>query len=88
MWIDHHKPILAHPMFRIGALGVIIGIVAGLLSGVQPIYLSVLFVLIVGLLYFFTNFEKAVLGLLILRSSLDIFLLNSFLLHWLLALMV
>jgi hypothetical protein len=53
--------------------GVGIGIVSGFLAGANP-KLLVLAVVAVGMVYyFFAKFEQAVLGLLILRSSLDVF---------------
>jgi O-antigen ligase len=69
----HSRNFFSHPVFWVGAIGIAVGIVAGLLSGTKPVYLSLIFVLLAVLIYFFTNFEQAVLGLLILRSSLDIF---------------
>ncbi|MBD2089096.1 O-antigen ligase family protein [Microcoleus sp. FACHB-1515] len=57
----------------ITAAGVSIGLAAGFIVGVQPILLVVFFVAFTTLFFFFKDFEKTVLGLLILRSSLDIF---------------
>jgi O-antigen ligase len=56
-----------------GVASVGVGIVAGLLTGTQPLYLVLAVVAVAVVVYFFSNFEQAVLGLLILRSSLDIF---------------
>jgi len=57
----------------VGVAGVGVGIVAGLLAGIQPLLLGLAFVAVGAIVYFFSSFEEAVLGLLILRSSLDIF---------------
>ncbi len=57
----------------IGLVGVGVGIVAGFLAGAKPLYLSLTLVAIPVVILFFTRFEQAVLGLLILRSSLDVF---------------
>lgn len=55
------------------AAGISIGLAAGFLVGVEPTLLILFFVAFTTLFYFFKNFEQTVLGLLILRSSLDIF---------------
>jgi O-antigen ligase len=73
MSAEHSRNSFSQPVLWVGTIGIVVGIVAGLLSGTKPIYLSLIFVLLAVLVYFFTNFEQAVLGLLILRSSLDIF---------------
>ncbi len=57
----------------IGFVGVGVGIVAGYLAGAKPLYLCLALVAIPVVILFFTRFEQAVLGLLILRSSLDVF---------------
>ncbi|MBE9188822.1 O-antigen ligase family protein [Gloeocapsopsis crepidinum LEGE 06123] len=59
--------------FWVSIGGVVVGIVAGFLAGAQPLYLGSAIGAIVAIIYFFADFERAVLGLLILRSSLDIF---------------
>ena len=56
-----------------GIIGVIVGLLSGILAGFQPLLLGVLVVVTATLFSFFTRFEQTVLGLLILRSSLDIF---------------
>ncbi|MGA7938010.1 MAG: O-antigen ligase family protein [Kovacikia sp.] len=73
MGTEPSRSYFSRPVFWIVAAGMFTGIVAGVFSGSKPVYLSLLFVLLAMLLYFFTNFEQAVLGLLIARSSLDIF---------------
>lgn len=50
-----------------------IGLIAGLLVGVEPKLLAAAFIAGAGVLCFFTYFETTVIGLLILRTSLDIF---------------
>ncbi len=59
--------------FRVTIGGVVVGIVAGFLAGAQPLYLGLALSAVIAVVYFFADFERAVLGLLILRSSLDIF---------------
>lgn len=57
----------------VGVGGVLVGSVVGLLVGIQPFLLILALVAVVAVVYFFAQFEQAVLGLLILRSSLDCF---------------
>jgi len=73
MLTERQKKSFPHPALVLGAVGVVFGIAAGLLAGAGPLYLSLIFVAAAVLIYFFTNFEYAVLGFLVLRSSLDIF---------------
>lgn len=54
-------------------VGVGIAIVSGFLAGANPKLLVLAVVAVVTVYYFFAKFEQAVLGLLILRSSLDVF---------------
>ncbi|MGF1540917.1 MAG: O-antigen ligase family protein [Pleurocapsa sp.] len=56
-----------------GIIGVIVGLISGVLAGFQPLILCLLVVTTAILFSFFTHFEQTVLGLLVLRSSLDIF---------------
>ena len=58
-------------LFIIGCI--FLGSIFGLIVGIQPILVIVAFVGIGSLALFFTNFEKTVVGLLIIRSSLDLF---------------
>ena len=57
----------------VGIIGAGVGLVAGILAGLQPILLCLAVTAIVLIICFFTYFEQMVLGLLVLRSSLDIF---------------
>lgn len=57
----------------VGILGVVIGIGVGFMSGSQPALVGLGIVAATVLVYFLTSFEQAVLALLILRSSLDVF---------------
>lgn len=57
----------------VGVAGVGVGIVTGFVIGIQPFLLVLAVVAVAAVVFFFTNFEVAVLGLLILRSSLDVF---------------
>ncbi|MEM9163736.1 MAG: polymerase, partial [Cyanobacteria bacterium P01_F01_bin.4] len=58
-----------------GILGLVIlgGLMAGFMTGTNPTLLVVAFVAIAILVSFFSSFETVILGLLIIRSSLDIF---------------
>lgn len=58
-------------LISLAAAGV--GVVAGFAAGAQPFYLALGLGAIAVTIYFFANFEQAVLGLLILRSALDPF---------------
>jgi len=57
----------------VGVLGAGIGLVLGVISGIQPILLGLVIFTLASVICFFSYFEQTVLGLLILRSSLDIF---------------
>lgn len=57
----------------VGLLGVGIGVFAGFLVGANPQLLGMGLIAAVLLIWFFAKFEQAVISLLILRSSLDIF---------------
>ncbi|NJM73167.1 MAG: O-antigen ligase family protein [Scytonema sp. RU_4_4] len=58
----------------IGLAGVVVGLVTGFLIGsTKPLYLGLALGIVPFLFYFFTRFEQAVLGLLVLRTSLDPF---------------
>ncbi|HEY9632035.1 MAG TPA: hypothetical protein V6D14_01430, partial [Coleofasciculaceae cyanobacterium] len=57
----------------VGVIGVGAGLVVGFLAGAQPVLPILALVAIAAVVFFFTSFEQAVLGLLILRSSLDVF---------------
>jgi O-antigen ligase len=59
--------------FWVSVGGVVFGLVAGFLAGAQPLYLGLAIGSVIVLVYFFADFKRTVLGLLILRSSLDIF---------------
>lgn len=59
--------------FWISLGGVGVGIAAGVLAGAKPLFLGLVLGAVIALVYFFADFERAVLGLLILRSSLDNF---------------
>ena len=59
--------------FWVGVGGVVVGTVAGVLAGAKPLYLCLALGAVMVVVYFFADFERAVLGLLLLRSSLDIF---------------
>lgn len=57
----------------VGLAGIGIGIVTGFLAGASPLLLALPLFGVLVLVWFFSKFEYAVIGLLILRSSLDIF---------------
>ena len=58
---------------KVGIVGACIGLILGILAGLQPLLLCLAIAAVILLICFFTYFEQTVLGLLILRSSLDIF---------------
>jgi O-antigen ligase len=62
----------------VGVFGVAIGTVTGWLAGAQPLSLFLLLTGAVVFISFFAEFELAVIALLILRSSLDIFSAQQF----------
>src|SRR6478672_354416 len=57
----------------VGIVGVSFGLLSGLLVGTQPILLFLPIIAVAAVVFFFARFEQAILGLLILRSSLDVF---------------
>lgn len=57
----------------VGVIGVGVGLVVGLLAGTKPFLPVLALVAVAAVVFFFTNFEQAVLGLLLMRSSLDVF---------------
>ncbi|RUR83026.1 O-antigen ligase family protein [Chlorogloeopsis fritschii PCC 9212] len=57
----------------VGLAGVGVGIVAGFLAGAKPLLLLLALIAVPTLIFFFARFEQAVLGLLIVRSALDVF---------------
>ena len=58
---------------EVGIAGACVGLILGILAGVQPLLLCLAIGAILLVICFFTYFEQTVIGLLILRSSLDIF---------------
>jgi O-antigen ligase len=57
----------------VNIVGIAIGLVAGVLAGLQPLVLGAILIAVPLIICFFGYFEQTVLGLLILRSSLDVF---------------
>lgn len=57
--------------FWVGVGGVVVGTAAGMLAGINSVLLGTALGAVIVLVYFFADFEKAALGLLILRSSFD-----------------
>jgi O-antigen ligase len=55
----------------IGLAGVVFGVATGFFVGTKPLYLLLALAVVPVVFYFFTRFEQAVIGLLILRSALD-----------------
>lgn len=71
---SNFKFIYSNPLaFVIGILGIGFGLIVGFLAGMNPIIPVAVVVVVVGTIYFLTNLQQSVLGLLIMRSSLDIF---------------
>ena len=73
MWSNNHRSSSSSLALWIGMGGVLIGVVAGLLVGMTPLLLALALVAIAIVIYFLACFEQAVMGLLILRSALDLF---------------
>ncbi len=59
--------------FSLLALMLLIAVATGFVAGANPMYLGLVFGAVPALIFFFARFEQAVIGLLILRSSLDPF---------------
>lgn len=57
----------------VAVAGVVVGIGTGLVVGIQPLLPVALLVVVGALVFFFSSFEQAVLGLLLVRSSIDSF---------------
>jgi O-Antigen ligase len=73
MPILHHAGSLIRRIPWIGLGCIAFGVTSGFLVGTNPLLLAIPIIAVVGLIYFFTCFEQAVMGLLIVRSSLDPF---------------
>lgn len=73
--MENHKRSRSGVFLTIGGtiLGIFVGAIGGLLVGVQPLLLGLALFAGGAVAYFFSNFEQAVIGLLIVRSALDIF---------------
>jgi O-antigen ligase len=70
---NDHKKRFSLLALGVGVIGVGVGLVVGFLAGVQPFLPVLALVAIAAVVSLFTNFEQVVLGLLVLRSSLDVF---------------
>ncbi len=66
------RPFLTRPAVFLGMVCIPIGIVCGLLALVNPLYFAAAFVAIAVTVCFFTHFEKTVIFMLAIRSSLDV----------------
>jgi O-antigen ligase len=76
MAIDQGKNLISFPTVLISIVGILLSIIFGVVANLQPLYIALLVVLIVAVsvtVNFFKNFEQTLLGLLILRSTLDAF---------------
>ncbi len=73
MWSDKRTNHSSHLVLLLGIAGIPLGAAVGLLAGIKPPLVGLAFVAVAAVVYFFSSFEEAVLGLLILRSALDIF---------------
>jgi O-antigen ligase len=69
----NHFSLSSRIALLISLAGVGVGVVAGFTAGAQPLYLGVALGAIAITIYFFAKFEQAVISLLVVRSSLDIF---------------
>ena len=70
-----HQTFTNHSYFTIATaiVGILVGIVAGVMGEQGLILVGGLLFVLGSLFYFFSNFEQMILGLFVLRSSLDIF---------------
>ncbi|MCF4968755.1 O-antigen ligase family protein [Nostoc sp. CMAA1605] len=59
--------------FLVGVFGIGIGLLTGFLVGVSPLLIGLPIFAVAVLVWFFAQFEQAVIGLLVLRSALDTF---------------
>lgn len=57
----------------IAVCAAVVGFAGGVVTGIQPLYMGLGIGVAVVLIYFFASFPQAVLMLLIVRSSIDIF---------------
>lgn len=64
---------ISSTLLLLGIAGIALGLTFGFLAGMAPIYLGGFILGVAGAIFFFTRFEQAVLGLIIIRSSLDVF---------------
>jgi hypothetical protein len=73
MWT--HQPSTRYPRLRLLIVLVIllVGLVVGFAAGTKTFYIGLALVALPTVAYFFGKFEQAVISLLILRSSLDLF---------------
>lgn len=55
----------------VGVIGVGVGLIVGLLAGTKPLLPVLALVALAAVVFFFARFEQAVLGLLLVRSSID-----------------
>lgn len=61
------------PLFWLSLVSILIGLSAGLIVGFEPQLLAMALIAGIGIFCIFTYFEVTVIGLLIIRTSLDIF---------------
>lgn len=64
---------LSRPAFWVAIIGILLSVVLGVVANIEPVYLVIIAIAVVVPIFSFTSFERTVLGLLILRSSLDAF---------------
>lgn len=71
--LSNHRSSRSRQALLIGLAVVGLGLIAGFLAGAKPLYLGLALGAVPAVIFFFARFEQAVIGLLILRSSLDPF---------------
>jgi O-antigen ligase len=71
--MNNFRYVTSQLYFRAGFFASCTGLVLGILAGVKPLLLCLTIAAIVLVICFFTYFKETVIGLLILRSSLDLF---------------
>ena len=64
---------MAYSGYLVGLIGMVMGLAIGLMAGLNPLYAALSLLAPAFIIFFFQNFELAVIGLLVLRSALDPF---------------
>jgi O-antigen ligase len=73
MGMNQDRRYFHHATVWLAVIGIFLAILIGSLANLQPLYFGLMLVAVGSCLCFFIDFEKTLLGLLILRSALDAF---------------